>query len=111
MGFQTAVNVELGAGLPGTLYDDGPVRAAPYELNSAQASYNVIGATAFTVVSGDPGNNAASGVVAAGGTGSFAGILMNPKVYANYGTTAGPLAVVPVVWTGSGKNKLRPVAG
>jgi hypothetical protein len=91
MGFQTAVNVELGAGLPGTLYDDGPVRAAPYELNSAQASYNVIGATAFTVVSGDPGNNAASGVVAAGGTGSFAGILMNPKVYANYGTTAGPL--------------------
>ena len=33
MGFQTAINVELGAGLPGTLYDDGPVRAAPYEAN------------------------------------------------------------------------------
>ena len=91
MGFQTVVNVELAAGIPGTLYDDGPVRAAPYELNSALASYNVIGATAYTVTSGDPGTNAASGVVAAGGTGAFAGILMNPKVYANVGTSTGPL--------------------
>ena len=91
MGFQTVVNVELAAGIPGTLYDDGPVRAAPYELNSALASYNVIGATAYTVTSGDPGTNAASGVVAAGGTGAFAGILMNPKVYANVGTSSGPL--------------------
>jgi hypothetical protein len=89
MGFQTAVNIELGFGIPGALYDDGPVRCAEYELNSAQASYNVIGATAFTVTSADPGDNSGSAVAVAGGTGAFAGILMNPKVYANYGTSAG----------------------
>lgn len=91
MGFQTAVNIELAAGIPGALYDDGPVRCAPYELSSALAAYNVIGATAFTVTSGDPGTSAGSAVAAAGGTGAFAGILMNPKVYANYGTSTGPL--------------------
>jgi hypothetical protein len=91
MGFQTTVNVELGFGIPGALYDDGPVRCAPYELNSASAAYNVIGATAFTVTSGDAGTGIASGVVAAGGIGTFAGILANSKVYANIGTTSGPL--------------------
>ena len=90
-GFQTSVNVEYAFGVPGALYDDGPVRCAPYELNSASAAYNVIGGAAFTVTSGDPGDNSGSAVAAAGGTGAFAGILMNSKVYANYGTTAGPL--------------------
>lgn len=91
MGFQSTVNIELGFGVPGALYDDGPVRSAPYELVSAAAAYNVIGATAYTVTSGDPGNSSGSAVAAAGGSGAFAGILMNSKVYATAGTTAGAL--------------------
>ena len=91
MGFQTSVNVELGFGIAGALYDDGPVRSAPYELNSTSAAYNVVGATAYTVSSGDPANGSGCAVAAAGGTGAFAGILMNSKVYSTNGTTAGAL--------------------
>ena len=39
--FQTKINVELGFGIPGNLYDDGPVRSAPYELVSASATGNL----------------------------------------------------------------------
>ena len=90
-GFQQVVNVQLGFGIQGALYDDGPIRSAPYELVSASAAYNIIGATAYTVTSGDPGNNASSAIAAAGGTGVFAGILMNSKLYATSGTSAGAL--------------------
>lgn len=92
MAFQTAVNYELGFGVPGALYDDGPVRSAPYELVSTDAAYNVIGATAFTLSTANPGDGSASGIARAGGTGAFVGILMNPKVYATAGTTAGALS-------------------
>lgn len=91
MGFQSTVNIQLAFGVPGALYDDSPVRSTPWELVSAQASYNVIGATAFTVTTADPGDNSKAGVAAAGGTGIFAGILANSKVYATSGTTAGAL--------------------
>lgn len=91
MGFQTQVNVQLAFGVPGALYDDSPVRATPWELNSALASYNVIGATAYTATTADPGDSSAAGVAAAGGTGSFVGILANPKVYSTSGTSAGAL--------------------
>jgi hypothetical protein len=87
--FQSSIPVQQSFGIPGALYDDGPVRCAPYELVSSNAAYNVIGATACTVTAGDPGNNASSATAEAGGTGSFAGIIMNPKVYATAGTTAG----------------------
>ena len=92
MGFQTSVPVELGFGVQGALYDDGPVRATPYELVSASAAYNIIGATAFTVSSADPGTNASSGIAAAGGTGAFAGILMSSKQASTFGTIAGALS-------------------
>lgn len=91
MGFQTIVNVELGFGIPGQLYSDAPLRAQPAMLNSASAAYNIVGATAYTVVSADTGNNSASLVAAAGGTGVFAGILMNSKVYATSGPATGAL--------------------
>lgn len=91
MGFQTQVNVQLAFGLPGALYDDSPVRATPWELNSAAAAYNVIGATAFTATTADPGDSSAAGVAAAGGTGQFVGILANNKVYATSGPTTGAL--------------------
>lgn len=91
MAFQQTLNVELGFGVPGALYDDGPVRSAPYVLVSASGAYNVIGATAFTLTTANPGTNAASGIAAAGGSNSFVGILMNPKVYATSGPTTGAL--------------------
>lgn len=91
MGFQTAVNVQLAFGIPGALYDDSPVRATPWELNSASAAYNIIGATAFTATTADPGNSSAAGVAAAGGTGQFVGILANAKVYATSGPSSGAL--------------------
>ena len=89
--FQTKINVELGFGIPGNLYDDGPVRSAPYELVSASANYNVVGATAYVVTAGDPGNGSGSATASAGGAGVFAGILMNNKVYATSGGTGGAL--------------------
>lgn len=92
MAFQTTVNVELGFGVPGALYDDGPVRSAPYELVSASAAYNVVGATAYTLDTANPGDGSASTIAKAGGTGAFVGILMNPKVYVTAGTTVGALS-------------------
>ena len=50
---------------------------------------------AFTITSGgnpEPsGNGALAGTAAVGGTGVFAGILVNSKDYASYGTTSGAL--------------------
>lgn len=81
MAFQSTVTSATAVGVVGELIFDGPVRAAPYKLVSADAAYNIVGATAFTVSS--------EGIAAAGGTDPFAGILVNPKHYASRGTTAG----------------------
>lgn len=77
--FQTTVNIQYAFGIPGALYDDSPMRAAPWELESASAAYNIIGATAYTATSADPGTADVSGVAAAGGTGQFVGVLANLK--------------------------------
>ena len=89
--FQSTVNTQYGAGIPGSLYDDSPVRSAPWILNSANAAYNIIGATAFTASSADPGTGITSGVAAAGGTNQFVGILSNLKTAVTSGTSAGAL--------------------
>ena len=70
MPFQSAVNVELGFGIPGEFYDDAPIRCASYAINSSSAAYNIVGATAFTLTTADPGDNSASAIAAAGGTGA-----------------------------------------
>jgi hypothetical protein len=94
--FQSTVNIWSAAGVVGELAFDGPMRAAPYNLYSAGVP-NIVG-NAFTVSSGgnpEPsGNSAIAGTAQVGGTGVFAGILINPKDYASYGTTGtnGPLA-------------------
>lgn len=82
MAFQSTVNTSVAAGVVGDPAFEGPVRSQPYVLNSADAAYNVIG-RAFTVDS--------EGVAKAGGTGVFAGILANPKVYPLRGDTSGTL--------------------
>lgn len=88
MAFQTTVNQFYAFGVPGELILSGAWRAAPFNLNSAQASYNIIGATAYTTTDG---LIAAAGGTIGDGT-AFAGILVNPKVYATSGTTSGTLA-------------------
>lgn len=99
MPFQTAVNIYNTAGVVGEIAYAGPTRATPYNLVSTP-ELNYIG-RAFTVVSGanpNPVYNVPSmstlgaplaGTAKVGGTGVFAGILINPKEYVTYGTAAG----------------------
>ena len=95
--FQSTVNIWSAAGVVGELAFDGPMRAFPYNLFSS-GTPNLVG-NAYTVTSGgnpEPSGNKRSwaGTATVGGTGVFAGILVNPKDYASYGTTGanGPLA-------------------
>lgn len=74
--FQTVVSYLTGQGVQGDLYGDQPVRCLPYILNSINAANNIFG-NAFTVTS--------QGVAEAGGTGVFAGFLVNPKNSALFG--------------------------
>lgn len=93
MPFQTAVSNNIAFGVVGELYLDGPLRAQPGRLDSTDAANNVIG-RAFTVkddgtASFETSDDPQPLDVQAGGTGVFAGILANPKVYALAGTSAG----------------------
>lgn len=86
-GFQQTVNITTALGVPGEQFDDGPLRAQDFELVSANANYNIVGATIFTITS--------QGVAQAGngGTLGLAGLLVNPKAYASFGMpSGGPLA-------------------
>lgn len=76
---QSSVLTTQGFGVVGELFSDGPKRAKSYILGSAS---NTIG-YAYTVSS--------EGNVVVGGTGVFAGILVNPKSYATSGTSSGTL--------------------
>lgn len=96
MGFQTApILNNIGFGVPGELAFEGPLRGQPAVLNSGTPANNVIG-RAFTIVDDATGNfdtvaDPQPLEVAAGGTGVFAGILANPKVYSNPGVTGNTL--------------------
>lgn len=80
--FQSTIYTVTGQGVQGDLYADFPVECLPYVLDSTDAANNIFG-NAFTVVS--------QGVAQAGGTGVFAGFLVNPKNYAAFGGVGGPL--------------------
>lgn len=81
-GFQTAVQLQQGFGVPGELFTDSPFRAQSYIINSGGTpANNVIGSTCCTISS--------QGVVTPGGTGVFAGFLVDPKNIALQGTLAG----------------------
>lgn len=80
MSFQSAVQINQGAGVPGELFTNSPSRAQTYRINSADADYNIVGATCCTIES--------EGVVQAGAGGAlgvFAGFLVAPKDYALFG--------------------------
>lgn len=89
MSFQSTVATQQGFGVPGELFNDGPVRSQSYILNSADAAYNIVGKTAYTITS--------QGVVEAGsgGTMGYAGILVDPKVYANYSGSLAATMTLP----------------
>lgn len=95
-GFQSVVNIEQAFGFVGELFDDSPRVVAPWALLSGSAANNVIG-RAFTLNTASPSDGSGSGYAAAGGTGVFVGILMNPKTFASNGTTADPLAATYVL--------------
>jgi hypothetical protein len=87
MSFQSTVSINQGFGVPGEQYTDSPSRAQTFTLVSALASYNVIGSTMCSIT--------AQGICAAGNTGGvlpFAGLLVDPKDVALFGTGGIPLA-------------------
>ncbi len=86
MGFQSEVFVQQGFGVPGELFADCPYVVAPFTIVSAQAAYNIIGATCCTVTS--------EGFCEAGAGGDFgfAGFIVDPKDQALFGTGGQPLS-------------------
>lgn len=93
---QTSVTIYNALGIPGDIAFDGPMRARAYNLFS-NGTPNVVG-YAYTVSSGANPNPATAagnaGTATVGGSGIFAGILINPKEYPGRGnaTIGGALA-------------------
>lgn len=94
MAFQSAVVAQIGLGVVGELAYEGPLRAQPAILRSTSAANNVVGRAARIVAGATGSFNVAADPKAVvvsmdAAAGVFAGILANPKVYANGGTVAG----------------------
>lgn len=92
MTLQQTVFPNIGFGVVGELFLEGPLRAQPARLNSGTPANNVVG-RAFTVIADATGSynttaDPAALQVGAGGTTVLAGILANPKIYALLGTAA-----------------------
>lgn len=83
--FQSTVNVNLGFGVPGELIVDGPQRVDSLTLDGTGGTIGL----AFTKSSTT--NIATQGGAIVAGTNLFAGILVNPKAYASFGTNSAPL--------------------
>jgi hypothetical protein len=86
MPFQSSVFINMGAGVQGDIFADQPKIGQTYTLVSALASYNIVGATCYTITS--------QGIAQAGsgGTLGFAGFLANSKVYPLANPSGSPLA-------------------
>jgi hypothetical protein len=103
---QSTVSIYNAAGVVGDISFDSFIRAKEFNLYS-NGTPNIIG-NAFTVSSAsspNPSGAAPNGATATvGGTGVFAGILLNPKEYALRATAGDPLApsiVLPDYATGA----------
>lgn len=104
MAFQQTIGVNIAFGVVGELFLEGPLRAQPAMLSSATPANNVIGRAFYilddatgsydTIADPQPLEVGAGNV---SGTSRFAGILANPKVYANFGTVGDSLAANLVV--------------
>jgi hypothetical protein len=81
--FQSGVNIALGFGIPGELIVDGPQRVDVLTLDGDGGTIGL----AFT--KSNTTNVATQGGEIVDGTSVFAGILVNPKVYASFGAPGG----------------------
>ena len=80
--FQSTVNVNLGFGIPGELIVDGPQRVDSLTLDSNGGTIGLAFTKSHTTNVATQGGTVGTGVL-------FAGILVNPKVYASYGSVGG----------------------
>lgn len=107
MAFQSSIPTQQAAGIVGELAFEGPLRAQPAVLASTDAANNVIG-RAFRTTKGQTGSAAAGSAGAAdpapmtvsadtayGAQKPFAGILSNPKVYAQFATPFAASVALP----------------
>ena len=90
MPFQSLVRLVQTTGIIGEIIFDGPHRARPLNLNSGGATPNTVG-KAFTF-DATVDDEAGAGAI---GAGAFAGILINPKHYALYGSSLTPSLDLP----------------
>lgn len=102
---QSSINFVRALGVPGEMAYIGPNRTQAALLNSASAAYNIIGATAYGVLTAASDQDPNTPIVAKAGnldTLPFAGILVAPKSYASFGTSAGgglaPTMTLPNNW-------------
>lgn len=85
--FQSSVRINQTTGVVGEIILSGPSRARPAILNSTSAANNVVGrAFRFVNTTSDSDVTADADLAT-----TFAGILVNPKVYATSGPTTGTL--------------------
>lgn len=91
MAFQTTSNFFTAPAVPGEVVFLGPApRVESRIINSSAATPNTFGYVATELTGGDVQLGASARI---GGTGVFAGILIQPKAAATFGTSAGgPLA-------------------
>ena len=80
--FQSTVNINLGFGIPGELIVDGPQRVDSLTLDSNGGTIGLAFTKSNTTNVATQGGTVGTGVL-------FAGILVNPKVYASYGSVGG----------------------
>lgn len=117
MTFQTTVRNNIGFGVVGELFLEGPLRAQPAILASGAGAANNIVGRVFTVADDATGNFDTTADplpldVAAGGTGVFAGILANPKAYALVGASIGnPLSPSLLLADGTTVELVQETAG
>lgn len=88
MSFQTEVRTFQPFGKPGEFYDNSPRRVDPYVVKGVTASGTSTGAIfgrVYTIASDTPTGDNPPGTPKAvmGGTGVFAGLLVNPDEHAN----------------------------
>jgi hypothetical protein len=99
MAFQSEVHFGFITGFEGEVIRSGPTRVQSFRLSAQPVIPNKIGLAYTYFSSGSssdrpPGGQSDKYSATVGGTGAFAGILVNPNNYALYGTTdgGGPLA-------------------
>lgn len=79
--FQSTVNINLGFGVVGELIVDGPQRVESLALDSSG------GTIGYAFTKSNSTNVATMGGTITSGSTVFAGILVNPKAYASFGST------------------------